>query len=185
MSNSFNQFLPSVTFHTETSRLICKANQMTGFYMKCNTRVNLSNNCSALFICFFTLLIFLPIIYAKIFGYILLTFLSFRSSSQHIDLTAKWRGDMKLSVSQMIVLDVPRIFGTRSMSNVRLDGEVNIYLISLQHLVDSENYCTFCSKDELGSLLQFPKDLQLMPEQLFRRTNSVTSCAQKKVKTNV
>ena len=150
MSNSFNQFLPSATFHTKTSRLICKANQMTGFYMKCNTRVNLSNNCSALFICFFTLLIFLPIIYAKIFGYILLTFLSFRSSSQHIDVTAKWRGDMKLSVSQMIVLDVPRISGTRSMSNVRLDGEVNIYLISLQHLVDSENYCTFCSKDELG-----------------------------------
>ena len=142
MSNSFNQFLPP-------SRLICKANQMTGFYMKCNTRVNLSNNCSALFICFFTLLIFLPIIYAKIFGYILLTFLSFRSSSQHIDLTAKWRGDMKLSVSQMIVLDVPRTFGTRSMSNVRFDGEVNIYLISLQHLVDSENCCTFCSKDEL------------------------------------
>ena len=32
-----NQFQPSVTFRIETSHLICTANQMTGFYMKCNT----------------------------------------------------------------------------------------------------------------------------------------------------
>ena len=32
-----NKFQPSVTFHVETSSLICSANQMTGFYMKCNT----------------------------------------------------------------------------------------------------------------------------------------------------
>ena len=33
----FNQFQPSVTFHIETSHLICTANQTTGFYMKSNT----------------------------------------------------------------------------------------------------------------------------------------------------
>ena len=32
-----NPFQPSVAFHIETSHLICKAKQMTGFYMKCNT----------------------------------------------------------------------------------------------------------------------------------------------------
>ena len=30
-------FQPSVVFHIETSHLICNANQMTGFHMKCNT----------------------------------------------------------------------------------------------------------------------------------------------------
>ena len=32
-----NPFHASVAFHIETSYLICRANQMTGFYMKCNT----------------------------------------------------------------------------------------------------------------------------------------------------
>ena len=31
-----NPFQPSVTFNIETSHLICSANQMTSFYMKCN-----------------------------------------------------------------------------------------------------------------------------------------------------
>ena len=31
-----NPFKHSVPFHIETSHLICKANQMTGFFMKCN-----------------------------------------------------------------------------------------------------------------------------------------------------
>ena len=35
----FNQFEPNAAFHTETSHLICSANQMTGFCMKWNTRV--------------------------------------------------------------------------------------------------------------------------------------------------
>ena len=30
-------FQPSVAFHLEISHLICTANQVTGFYMKCNT----------------------------------------------------------------------------------------------------------------------------------------------------
>ena len=30
-------FQPNVAFHIETSHLICSANQITGFYMKCNT----------------------------------------------------------------------------------------------------------------------------------------------------
>ena len=33
----FNPFHPSVTFDAETSHLICIADQMIGFYMKCNT----------------------------------------------------------------------------------------------------------------------------------------------------
>ena len=32
-----NSFQPSVAFRIETIRLICNTNQMTGFYMKCNT----------------------------------------------------------------------------------------------------------------------------------------------------
>ena len=32
-------FQPCVTFHIETSHLICTANQMTSFYMKCNTEL--------------------------------------------------------------------------------------------------------------------------------------------------
>ena len=35
--DAFNQFQPSVAFDRETSHLICKANEMTGFYIKCNT----------------------------------------------------------------------------------------------------------------------------------------------------
>ena len=34
---SINSFQPSVALHIETSHLVCPANQMTGFYMKCNT----------------------------------------------------------------------------------------------------------------------------------------------------
>ena len=33
----FNTFQTSAAFHIETNLLICKANQMTGFYMECNT----------------------------------------------------------------------------------------------------------------------------------------------------
>ena len=32
-----NPFQSSVAFHIETSHSTCTANQMTGFYMKCNT----------------------------------------------------------------------------------------------------------------------------------------------------
>ena len=32
-----NPIQPSVAFHIETRHLICSANQMTGFYMRCNT----------------------------------------------------------------------------------------------------------------------------------------------------
>ena len=38
---SINSFQPSVKFHIETSHLICSANQITGFYMKCNTGLEL------------------------------------------------------------------------------------------------------------------------------------------------
>ena len=34
---ALNPFQPSVAFHIETSHLICKANEMNGFCMKCNT----------------------------------------------------------------------------------------------------------------------------------------------------
>ena len=33
-----NPFQPSVALHIEISCLICSANQMTGFYIKCNTK---------------------------------------------------------------------------------------------------------------------------------------------------
>ena len=33
----FNPLQPSFAFHVETSHLICTTNQMTGYYMKCNT----------------------------------------------------------------------------------------------------------------------------------------------------
>ena len=36
---SVNKFQTSAAFHIETSHLICIANQMTGFYMKCNTEL--------------------------------------------------------------------------------------------------------------------------------------------------
>ena len=35
--NCINSFQPSDAFYIETSHLICSANQVTGFYMKCNT----------------------------------------------------------------------------------------------------------------------------------------------------
>ena len=34
-----NSFQSSITFHIETSLLIYSTNQMSGFYMKCNTRL--------------------------------------------------------------------------------------------------------------------------------------------------
>ena len=37
---NFNPFQPSVVFHIETNDLICYANQMAAFYMKCNTGLN-------------------------------------------------------------------------------------------------------------------------------------------------
>ena len=33
----FNSFQPSVALYIETYHLTCRANQMTGVYMKCNT----------------------------------------------------------------------------------------------------------------------------------------------------
>ena len=33
----FHLFQPSVAFHIETIHLICSGNQISGFYMKCNT----------------------------------------------------------------------------------------------------------------------------------------------------
>ena len=39
-----NPFQTSVAFHIETNRLICRANQMAGFYMKCNIYWNGFNN---------------------------------------------------------------------------------------------------------------------------------------------
>ena len=36
-TSPFNPFQPSVAFHIETNHLICLGNQMTGFYVKCNT----------------------------------------------------------------------------------------------------------------------------------------------------
>ena len=43
-STLFNPFQPSVLFHVETSHLLCIAKQMTGFYMKCSTRLKWVNN---------------------------------------------------------------------------------------------------------------------------------------------
>ena len=37
VNGKFRSCLPSVAFHIETSHLIFLPNQMTGFYMKCNT----------------------------------------------------------------------------------------------------------------------------------------------------
>ena len=36
---NFNSFRPSIACYVETRHLICCANDMTGFYMKCNTRL--------------------------------------------------------------------------------------------------------------------------------------------------
>ena len=38
-----NPYQPSVAFHIETSYLICIANQMAGFNMKCNTELKWVN----------------------------------------------------------------------------------------------------------------------------------------------
>ena len=35
--SNINLFHPSVAFHIETNHLICTANQITVFYLKCNT----------------------------------------------------------------------------------------------------------------------------------------------------
>ena len=40
----FNPFQFSVAFHIETSQLICAANQMIVFYMKCNSGMNWVNH---------------------------------------------------------------------------------------------------------------------------------------------
>ena len=37
LRKAVNHFQPSVAFHIDPSHLICVANQMTGFYMKCST----------------------------------------------------------------------------------------------------------------------------------------------------
>ena len=39
----FNLFQPRVVFHIETSHLFCRAKQLTGFYMKSNTRLKRVN----------------------------------------------------------------------------------------------------------------------------------------------
>ena len=36
----FNLFQPIVVFYVATNHLMCTANQMIGFYMKCNTGLN-------------------------------------------------------------------------------------------------------------------------------------------------
>ena len=38
-NNRFNLFQTSNAFYIETSCLICTADQMTGFFMKCNTKL--------------------------------------------------------------------------------------------------------------------------------------------------
>ena len=40
-----NPFQRSTVFHIETSRLICIANQMSGFYKKCNTGLKGAKTC--------------------------------------------------------------------------------------------------------------------------------------------
>ena len=39
----FNSSQPTVAFHIETTYLTCTANQLTGFYMNCNTRMKWMN----------------------------------------------------------------------------------------------------------------------------------------------
>ena len=41
---ALNPLQPNIAIHIETSHLFCKAKQMTGFYMKCNTGLNLVNH---------------------------------------------------------------------------------------------------------------------------------------------
>ena len=45
-----NPLQPSVAFHIETNQLICKTNQLTGFYMKYNTGLRWSNQFRSLMI---------------------------------------------------------------------------------------------------------------------------------------
>ena len=40
---TYYPFQPSIAFHIETSRFICCANHMTGFYMKCNAGLKSAN----------------------------------------------------------------------------------------------------------------------------------------------
>ena len=42
-TSHLTHFQASVGFYIETSHLLCRAKQMTGFYMKCNTRLKLVN----------------------------------------------------------------------------------------------------------------------------------------------
>ena len=51
LSIIFNQFQPSDAFHIENSHLIFTANQMTGFYMKCNTGLKWVNKKMFPYIC--------------------------------------------------------------------------------------------------------------------------------------
>ena len=43
LSLPLTQFQPNVAFNLETSHLICSANQITGFRMKCNTGLRWAN----------------------------------------------------------------------------------------------------------------------------------------------
>ena len=46
-------FQPSVAFQIKSSHLICKANNMTGFYMKCETGMNwVLKNVTIYLLCF-------------------------------------------------------------------------------------------------------------------------------------
>ena len=45
LGSKFNPFQPRVAFHIETSHLFWTTNQMTGFYMKRNTRMKCIKNC--------------------------------------------------------------------------------------------------------------------------------------------
>ena len=39
----FNPFQPNIDFGAETSNIFCTPNQITGFYMECNTGLNWVN----------------------------------------------------------------------------------------------------------------------------------------------
>ena len=45
----FHPFQPSVVFHIENNHLTCSANQMNGFYIKCNTGLKWPNPISSRF----------------------------------------------------------------------------------------------------------------------------------------
>ena len=42
-TSKLTHFKPNVAFHIEISHLIFRANQMTGFYMKCNSKIKWVN----------------------------------------------------------------------------------------------------------------------------------------------